>query len=191
MVQRILCSLPTRPTGQNPGMGRKMWGYLCALYIRNPRVWGLLSRLWTQTKRRTTISRSAINSVRCMHSPLLSYSVYLVCWWGGRIGYARKHNYAIKLDLEMPRDLVPMAVWHKLNMIEYLIRTEEYDWIWWIDYDTVITNTDIKLEDIIKDVLKGAKNPDDIDLILTADWYCPSRSIRRGYTDTIPTTAGR
>jgi hypothetical protein len=91
----------------------------------------------------------------------------------------------------MPRDLVPMAVWHKLNMIEYLIRTEEYDWIWWIDYDTVITNTDIKLEDIIRDVLKGAKNPDDIDLILTADWYCPSRSIRWGYTDTIPTTAGR
>ncbi|KAF8537911.1 galactosyl transferase [Trichophaea hybrida] len=88
-----------------------------------------------------------------------------------KFGYARKHNYAIKFDLDMPRDLVPMAVWHKLNMIEYLIRTAEYDWIWWIDYDTVITNTSVKLENIITDALKGATKPNDIDMILTADCW--------------------
>lgn len=63
-----------------------------------------------------------------------------------------------------------MAVWHKLNMIEYLIRTEEFDWIWWIDYDTVITNTETKLEDVILDALRSAEKADEIDFILTADW---------------------
>ncbi|KAI5801812.1 galactosyl transferase [Pyronema domesticum] len=88
-----------------------------------------------------------------------------------KFGYANKHNYALKFDLEMPKGLVPMAVWHKLNMIEYLIRTEEFDWIWWIDYDTVITNTETKLEDVILDALRSAEKADEIDFILTADCW--------------------
>jgi mannan polymerase II complex MNN10 subunit len=78
----------------------------------------------------------------------------------------------MKLDLELPQGMKPMAVWHKLNMIEYLVRTGDYDWIWWIDYDTVITNTTIKLEDIIAEALHSDEvaNPDNIHFILTADW---------------------
>lgn len=64
----------------------------------------------------------------------------------------------------------PMPFWHKLNMVEYLVRTNNYDWIWWIDFDTVITNTSVSLGDLISTSLHTVKNPAEIDLILTADW---------------------
>lgn len=88
-----------------------------------------------------------------------------------KIGYANKHNYAIKIDFSLPKDFVPLAFWHKLDMLEFLIRTGDYDWIWWVDYDTVITNTTIKIEDIVADALRNDKNADNIDLLLTADCW--------------------
>jgi len=109
-------------------------------------------------------------------------------------GYANKHNYAIKIDFSLPKDFVPLAFWHKLDMLEFLIRTGDYDWIWWVDYDTVITNTTIKIEDIVADALRNDKNADNIDLLLTADWSphpptlpCPPPNA--SLAD--PTTAGR
>ncbi|KAF4240821.1 hypothetical protein CNMCM8980_004933 [Aspergillus fumigatiaffinis] len=56
-------------------------------------------------------------------------------------------------------------------MIERLIIQDEYDWIWWIDYDSLITNTDIKLEDLINDSLASVSDPDRIDLLLTPDCF--------------------
>jgi mannan polymerase II complex MNN10 subunit len=34
-------------------------------------------------------------------------------------------------------------------MAERLIKSGKYDWIWWLDFDTLVTNTDIKVTDII------------------------------------------
>jgi mannan polymerase II complex MNN10 subunit len=61
--------------------------------------------------------------------------------------------------------------WHKLNMIERLIQHNQYDWIWWIDFDTIITNTTVKLEDLIQESLVNVTDPNNIDMILTPDWY--------------------
>lgn len=85
-----------------------------------------------------------------------------------------KHNYAIKIDFSTPENFVPLPFWHKLDMLEFLVRTGDYDWIWWVDYDTVITNTSIKIEDIVASALRGEKRAGDIDLLLTADWFAPS-----------------
>jgi hypothetical protein len=63
--------------------------------------------------------------------------------------------------------------WHKIKMIERLITQEKYDWIWWIDYDTLITNTETKLEDLIDDSLASVSDPERIDLLLTPDWLVP------------------
>lgn len=62
-------------------------------------------------------------------------------------------------------------MWHKLNMFENAIKQDRYDWIWWIDFDTLITNTNVKLEDIIEESIQKHSDPDSVDLILTADWY--------------------
>jgi mannan polymerase II complex MNN10 subunit len=58
-----------------------------------------------------------------------------------------------------------------LLVVERAIKTNQYDWVWWIDYDTIITNLSIKLEDIIADALRDEKDPNAIDMIVTSDWY--------------------
>lgn len=61
-------------------------------------------------------------------------------------------------------------MWHKFVMIESAIATGQYDWVWWMDFDTLITNNTIKVEDVIEESLAGQKNPDLIDFIFTPDW---------------------
>jgi mannan polymerase II complex MNN10 subunit len=61
-------------------------------------------------------------------------------------------------------------MWHKFVMLEEAMATKKYDWIWWIDFDTLITNTTIKLEDIIRESLADYTKPKDVDFLLTADW---------------------
>ena len=60
--------------------------------------------------------------------------------------------------------------WHKLNIIERLVKQKNYSWIWWIDFDTLITNTEVRLEDLIEESLANVSDPNRIDMILTADW---------------------
>lgn len=83
--------------------------------------------------------------------------------------YAKKHNYTLVVDFETDRDL-RSSMWHKLNMIERLIHGNKHDWIWWIDFDTLVTNGNIRLEDIIADEIANTTNPNDIELLLTPDW---------------------
>jgi mannan polymerase II complex MNN10 subunit len=54
-------------------------------------------------------------------------------------------------------------------MTERLINTGKYDWIWWLDFDTLITNTDLKVTDIIEEELKNATNPEEVDYLFTHD----------------------
>lgn len=79
----------------------------------------------------------------------------------------RRHGYDLILDYEAhsPR---PVVFW-KFDMAERLVKSGKYDWIWWLDFDTLITNTDIKVTDIIEEELKNATNPDAIDYLLTHD----------------------
>jgi len=78
--------------------------------------------------------------------------------------YTQKHGYHLEFDW------VGDGFWHKLNMIDRLIKQNKYNWIWWIDFDTLITNTTVKLEDLIEESLATAPDPNQIDMILTPDW---------------------
>lgn len=83
------------------------------------------------------------------------------------LDYARRHGYDFIVDYEMHTDR-PVVYW-KYNMAERLIKTGKYDWIWWLDFDTLITNTDIKVTDIIEEELANVTNPDAIDYLTTHD----------------------
>lgn len=83
------------------------------------------------------------------------------------VDYARRQGYDFIVDYEQHADR-PVCFW-KYNMMERLIRTGKYDWIWWLDFDTLVTNTDIKVTDIIEEELKNATNPDAIDYLITHD----------------------
>lgn len=61
-------------------------------------------------------------------------------------------------------------MWHKFEMVQSAINATLYDWIWWIDFDTLVTNMNIKVEDIIEEALGNVTNPDKIDFLFTPDW---------------------
>lgn len=75
------------------------------------------------------------------------------------IEYAAKHGYDyIYFDETIDNSRPPQ--WSKVKAVEYLLN--EYDWVWWIDVDALIINSDKRLEDII--------NPE-YDMIFTANKY--------------------
>lgn len=79
----------------------------------------------------------------------------------------RRHGYDLIVDYESHTEHA--VVYWKFDMAERLIKSGKYDWIWWMDFDTLITNTDIKVADIIDEELRNATNPDDIDYLFTHD----------------------
>ncbi|KAF9699437.1 hypothetical protein EKO04_002394 [Ascochyta lentis] len=81
--------------------------------------------------------------------------------------YARRHGYEFIVDYESHTDRA--VIFWKYNMAERLIKTGKYDWIWWLDFDTLVTNTDIRLTDIIEEELKNVTDPDAIDYLTTHD----------------------
>ncbi|KAF1969156.1 hypothetical protein BU23DRAFT_243691 [Bimuria novae-zelandiae CBS 107.79] len=82
--------------------------------------------------------------------------------------YVRRHGYDLIVDYEAhPKD--KGTVWWKFDMIIRLVKQDKYDWIWWLDFDTLITNTDIKVADIIEETLKNATNPDELDYLFSHD----------------------
>lgn len=81
--------------------------------------------------------------------------------------YARRHGYDFIVDFESHTSL--SVVYYKFDMAERLIASGKYDWIWWLDFDTLITNTSIPLTSIIDGALANTSNPENIDYIFTRD----------------------
>ena len=86
------------------------------------------------------------------------------------IAYAKKHDYDLKVDYRVDPEIKGGTLWHKFIMVEDLIKAGKHEWIWWIDFDTLITNGNITLEHIVEEALTNTTLPDDINLLLTADW---------------------
>lgn len=142
----------------------------------------------------TPISVSKISTVR---SHQLSYTAYLL---NILLVYADRNNYTLVVDWATIEDDNHGVMWYKFTMIERLLKSAEYDWIWWIDFDTLMTNMGTKIEDIIHDSLYNSSaliavdhsikdeygsmfrthfktaqddsvDPDEIDFLFTADCF--------------------
>jgi len=83
--------------------------------------------------------------------------------------YAKKHGYNFYVDYDSGNYRGMM--WHKFDMVHRVINAGQHDWVWWMDFDTLITNTNTKLVDIISEALANATDPDEIDYLFTPDWY--------------------
>lgn len=55
-------------------------------------------------------------------------------------------------------------------MIDRLIEAAQHDWIWWIDFDTLVMNGNTTLENIVQDALAEVEDDSKIDLLLNVDW---------------------
>jgi len=74
-------------------------------------------------------------------------------------------------------------MWHKFEMIEEAIHARKYDWIWWMDFDTLITNQTVKVEDLIAEHLANETDPNAIDFLFTPDWCVFSKLRQRKAED--------
>ncbi|KAF2750920.1 glycosyltransferase family 34 protein [Sporormia fimetaria CBS 119925] len=81
--------------------------------------------------------------------------------------YARRHGYDFIIDYEAHPPLG--TPWWKLDMLERLIKLDKWDWLWWMDFDTLIMDTGIKVTDIINETLATVPDPDKIEYLLTHD----------------------
>lgn len=91
--------------------------------------------------------------------------------------YAVKHNYDLVFDFEPSSG--HGKSWDKLNItrdtIQKVLSGEgQYQWVWMLDYDTLITNSAVKLEELVEKALafaeKEGKSRHAIQMILTRDW---------------------
>ena len=81
------------------------------------------------------------------------------------LAYANKQGYDLRIDYEGEN-----GAWHKMTMVEEQIKLQKYDWIWWVDFDTLITNKTTRITDIVDEVLANSTDPDKISMIFTPDW---------------------
>jgi len=63
--------------------------------------------------------------------------------------YCEKHGY--DLIIKKNNFAYPHLGFAKINMILDMLKSNKYDWVYWCGSDTMITNYDIKLEDMIDD----------------------------------------
>jgi len=100
--------------------------------------------------------------------------------WPNRQKYAQKHGYTL-LDASFLIDSSRPPAWSKIRAVQYLMssnftsnaqqnpRGRPCDWIFWMDADTVILNSTIKLESILPVDNDDNTKDDNIDLIVTWD----------------------
>jgi len=70
-------------------------------------------------------------------------------------------------------------MWGKFDMLRRVIDAGQHDWVWWMDFDTLITNMTTKVEDVVERGLKAAVargdvkvgGEDEVDWLVSEDWY--------------------
>jgi mannan polymerase II complex MNN10 subunit len=82
--------------------------------------------------------------------------------WENKLHYAQKHNYFL-YDASDHMDTSRPPAWSKIKAVQYLLQEEQCDWVMWTDADTVIMNSDKKIENFLpadptKDLLVGSDN---------------------------------
>jgi hypothetical protein len=63
--------------------------------------------------------------------------------------YAEKYGYEYKYEHVYNHNLNTNPYWYKIYLVKYYLETNIYDYIMWIDSDTMINNMDIQINDII------------------------------------------
>lgn len=91
--------------------------------------------------------------------------------------YAREHDYDFIVDYDVTNERDVM--WGKFDMLRRVIDAGQHDWVWWMDFDTLITNMTTKVEDVVERGLEAAVargdvkvgGEDDVDWLVSEDWY--------------------
>ena len=159
---------------------RRLWGLCCVWFLTMLFVGWLLQRSvlggsvarhcvppWQTSKAAdeklhlciTTMSDAKTDSVFHKDAPR-DFSGVLNATWNNRMAYATKHNYALINASELI-DVQRPPAWSKILAVQDAM-SSGCDWVFWMDADALIMNSDIQLEEILP------SNPD-AHLVITQD----------------------
>lgn len=111
----------------------------------------------------------------CMNDHERSYDLLVI---GNRNKYAAKQGYDMLWDFEKSSGSHSKD-WDRLTSMEKIINGKlkgknDYEWIWWSDYDLIITNSSITLESIVEETLgtiEDISRRSQIDIIMRSDCF--------------------
>jgi hypothetical protein len=63
--------------------------------------------------------------------------------------YAEKYGYEYKFEHIYNENLNTNAYWYKIYLVKYYLDTNLYDYVMWIDSDTIILNNNVNLNDFL------------------------------------------
>lgn len=94
---------------------------------------------------------------------------YLFLTLKNRFHYAKKHGLDFYVDFDGGSSSRGTE-WHKLDMVEAVIRQGTHDWVWYLDLEALIMNTDVDVRYIVRRALAQTQRPKDVDVIVSQDW---------------------
>lgn len=81
--------------------------------------------------------------------------------WPNKLNYCLKHRYMLYDESKKSLDTSRPPAWSKITSAKRLLTEENCDWVFWLDADTVIMNSQKRIEDFLP-----TKNST-IDLVIT------------------------
>lgn len=140
--------------------------------------------IWSPT---TTISAASSSKfiLGSMNDKPNSYDLLVI---SNKLRYAATHNYDIVWDFDKSSSSNSNSEpsyskdWDRLTTMAKIIQNKlagqnSYEWIWWTDYDLIVTNFSITLDSVVREALEQQHVEEDvtrreeIDLIMTPDCF--------------------
>lgn len=144
--------------------------------------------IWSPT---TTISAASSSSkfiLGSMNDKPNSYDLLVI---SNKLRYAATHNYDIVWDFDKSSSSSNSNSepsyskdWDRLTTMAKIIQNKlagqnSYEWIWWTDYDLIVTNFSITLDSVVREALEQQQQHveedvtrrEEIDLIMTPDCF--------------------
>ena len=111
----------------------------------------------------TTLTDEKSKSWQTKYFGWRNFDGLLALTWDNKMNYARKHGYRL-FDESDQLDRSRPASWSKIRAVQRLLREEGCDWVFWLDADTVVMNSNKKVEDFLP-----INDSSSIDILLSPD----------------------
>jgi glycosyltransferase involved in cell wall biosynthesis len=109
-------------------------------YIDVDELWNSVPKLWRDSSRPKMAIVSLFNE---RHADLAAHT-----WYNNKVKYADKHGYlAIPKTDNFSTEQVHFDKF--VHLLDVMKSNPDVDWVWWLDNDAMITNFDIRVEDLV------------------------------------------
>ena len=109
-------------------------------YVDIDELWNSVPQLWKDSSKPKMAIVSIFND---RHQDLADLT-----WYNNKVKYAEKHGY---LAIPKTNNFSPEQVHFDkfVHILDVMKTHPDVDWVWWLDNDAMITNFDIKVEDLV------------------------------------------